>query len=92
MGIVRWFTTTIQSSSEEVTTMTDKALLEKAIKAKGVKKAFLAEQIGLTPAGFCNCLNNRAEFKASQINTLCEILDIVDLAEKEAIFFADFGG
>jgi hypothetical protein len=71
--------------------MTNKELLEKAIKAKGVKKAFLAEKIGLSPAGFCNCLNNRAEFKASQINTLCEILGIESLAEKEAIFFADLG-
>lgn len=71
--------------------MTNTELLEKAIKAKGLKKLFLAEKIGLTPAGFCNCLNNRAEFKASQINTLCDLLGITDLAEKEAIFFADFG-
>ena len=72
--------------------MTNKELLEKAIKAKGLKKTFLASQIGLSPAGFCNCLNNRAEFKASQINALCDLLGIVDLADKEAIFFADFGG
>lgn len=72
--------------------MTNKELMEKAIKAKGLKKKFLAHKIGLSPAGFCNCLNNRAEFKASQIDTLCDLLGIVDLAEKEAIFFADFGG
>lgn len=72
--------------------MTNKELLEKAIEAKGLKKRFLAQAIGLTPAGFYNCLNNRAEFKASQINTLCDLLGIKDLAEKEAIFFADFGG
>ena len=68
--------------------MTNKELLEKAIKDSGLKKVFLAEKIGLTPAGFCNCLNNRAEFKASQINTLCELLGITDLSTKEAIFFA----
>lgn len=67
--------------------MTNKKLLEEAIKAKGLKKSFLAEKIGLSAAGFYNCLNNRAEFKASQINTLCDLLGIVDLAEKEAIFF-----
>ena len=72
--------------------MTNKELLEKAIEAKGLKKVFLAKQIGLTPAGFCNCLNNRAEFKASQINTLCDLLGITDLAEKEAIFFDVVGG
>lgn len=72
--------------------MTNTELLEKAIKESGLKKAFLANKIGLSASGFCNCLNNRAEFKASQINILCELLGIVDLAEKEAIFFADFGG
>lgn len=71
--------------------MTNKELLEKAIQEKGLKKSFLAEKIGLTPAGFYNCLNNKAEFKASQINTLCELLGISDLTEKEAIFFADGG-
>lgn len=72
--------------------MTNTELLEKAIKESGLKKGFLAEKIGLSAAGFCNCLNNRAEFRASQINALCDLLGIVDLAEKEAIFFADFGG
>lgn len=72
--------------------MTNKEKLEQAIKAKGLKKAFLAEKIGLTRAGFCNCLNNRAEFRASQINILCDLLGITDLAEKEAIFFAEIGG
>lgn len=71
--------------------MTNKQLLEQAIREKGLKKSFLAEKIGLTPAGFYNCLNNKAEFKASQINTLCDLLDIKDLATKEAIFFADCG-
>jgi hypothetical protein len=71
--------------------MTNTELLERAIKDSGLKKVFLAEKIGLTPAGFYNCLNNRAEFKASQINALCELLGIKDLATKEAIFFANLG-
>ena len=72
--------------------MNNTALLEQAIKNSGLKKNFLAEKVGLSPAGFCNCLNNRAEFRASQINILCELLNITDLAEKEAIFFAEDGG
>lgn len=72
--------------------MTNKELLEDIIKQKGLKKSFLAQKVGLTPAGFCNCINNRAEFKASQINTLCEVLEIADLETKEAIFFAECGG
>ena len=72
--------------------MTNKELLEKAIKDSGLKKSFIAEKIGLTPAGFYNCLNNRAEFKASQISILCDLLGIEDLKDKEAIFFAGVGG
>ena len=70
--------------------MTDTKMLEQIIKASGFKKAFLAEKIGLTPAGFYNCVNNRAEFKASQINILCKLLGI-DAETKDAIFFVNFG-
>ena len=68
--------------------MTNTALLEAAIEKSGYKKQYLAEKIGLTPAGFRNCIVNRAEFKASQITTLCELLGINDPAQKENIFFA----
>lgn len=70
--------------------MTNTELLEQAIKESGLKKVYLAEKVGLTPAGFYNCVNNKAEFKASQINTLCKLLGI-DSAGKDAIFFADIG-
>ena len=72
--------------------MTNTKLLEKAIKDSGLKKSFLAEKVGLTPQGFYNCVNNKAEFRAGQINILCDVLGIVDLEQKEAIFFSDFGG
>lgn len=71
--------------------MTNKELLEAKIKASGLKKVYLAEKIGLSAAGFYNCMNNRAEFKTGQVNILCELLGITDLAEKEAIFFAGVG-
>ena len=69
--------------------MTNTELLEKAIQDSGLKKAYLAEKIGLTPAGFRNCVVNKAEFKASQINILCDALGIEDLELKEVIFFND---
>lgn len=72
--------------------MTNTALLNMAIRKSGLKKSYLADKIGLSPAGFCNCLNNRAEFKASQINILCDLLGIKTLEEKEKIFFAENGG
>lgn len=71
--------------------MTNTELLEKIIAEKGLKKCFLAEKIGLSPPGFRNCITNRAEFKASQIDALCKLLGITDPDEMQAIFFAKSG-
>lgn len=68
--------------------MTDTVLLEDRIDKSGKKKKYLAKKIGLSPSGFRNCIINKAEFTASQIDILCDELYITDLAEKEAIFFA----
>lgn len=71
--------------------MTDTALLEKKIKESGKKKGYLAAKCGLSRAGFRNCELNKAEFTASQIDTLCEELKITSLQEKDVIFFAKRG-
>lgn len=71
--------------------MTDTKLLEQRIAASGKKKMYLAEKVGLSYAGFRNCVTNKAEFRASQIDILCEELGITSLREKEAIFFAKLG-
>lgn len=68
--------------------MTNTKLLEKKIKDSGKKKGFLAERCGLSPAGFRNCVINKAEFKASHIEILCAELNITSLKERQAIFFA----
>lgn len=71
--------------------MTNTELLEKKIADSGKKKTFLANKIGLSLAGFRNCCINKAEFKASQIQILCEELGITSLKERHAIFFAEHG-
>lgn len=71
--------------------MTDTKLLEKRISDSGKKKGFLAEKVGLSRAGFRNCMTNRAEFTASQIDILCEELNIASLKDRFAIFFAKNG-
>ena len=71
--------------------MTNTELLEKKISESGKKKMYLAEKVGLSLAGFRNCVTNKAEFKASQIDILCEELNIRSLKEKESIFFAKSG-
>jgi hypothetical protein len=71
--------------------MTNTALLEEKIAQSGLKKTFLAEKVGLSLAGFRNCCTNTAEFKSTQIQTLCKLLNVTSLREKEAIFFATDG-
>lgn len=72
----------------EVKYMTNTELLEKKIQESGKKKGYLAGKVGLSLGGFYNCCNNKAEWKASQIEILCEELGIVDLEERQEIFFA----
>lgn len=71
--------------------MTNGKLLEEKIQQSGLKKAFIAEKLGITPTTLSALISNRAEFKASQIKTMCQILNIQDDAEIMAIFFAQIG-
>lgn len=68
--------------------MTNTKLLEKIIEQSGLKKNFIARKIGLSPYGLAKKINNETEFKTSEVNKLCKILNISDLAEKDRIFFA----
>jgi hypothetical protein len=67
--------------------MTNKNLLEDYIEKSGYKKSFIAKQIGITSYGFMLKVNNKSEFKATEIETLCTLLNI-GVAERMAIFFA----
>lgn len=69
--------------------MTDTLHLEKKIKESGKKKEYLAEKLSLTRQGFYNKCQGLNEFTAFEIKILCEELNILDLSEKEAIFFAN---
>ena len=68
--------------------MVNKTLLEDAIRASGKKKSYLAEKIGCTPQSFRMRCNGLYDFKSSDIDTLCQELDITRLTDKERIFFA----
>lgn len=71
--------------------MTDTDKLEKLIQNSGKKKTYLAKKCNLSDQGFRNCCTNKAEFKASQIEILCDELGISDLQEKNDIFFVTHG-
>lgn len=70
--------------------MTNTRLLEEKISKSGYKKSYIAKAIGLKSAyGLAKKIRNESEFKAKEINALCELLGITSLEEKERIFFAN---
>lgn len=73
---------------KEDKSMTNVQLLEEKIQQSGLKKVFIAEKLGVTPNTLTALLNNKTEFKVSQIRTICRILNIHNDAEIKAIFFA----
>lgn len=67
--------------------MTNTSLLEQYIEKSGYKKAYIAQQLGITSYGLSLKITNKSEFKASEMTILCGLLKI-NAKDKEAIFFA----
>lgn len=67
--------------------MTDSKLLRQAVEKSGLKKAYIAQCIGLSYQGYLNKEKGESEFRQSEIEVICKLLDLT-LEEKEAIFFA----
>lgn len=67
--------------------MTNTSLLEQYIEKSGYKKGYIAHQLGITAYGLALKINNKSEFKASEMTILCKLLKI-SARDKEAIFFA----
>ena len=67
--------------------MTNTSLLEEYIEKSGYKRAFIAEKLGITRFALQLKINNKSEFKASEIDILCELLK-VSTDERMAVFFA----
>ena len=62
--------------------------LKAIIAAKGLKMKFVAEQLGLSSYGLSLKLDNKNEFKMSEVVSLCKLLDINEPEQRERIFFA----
>jgi predicted XRE-type DNA-binding protein len=71
--------------------MTNRELLEEKIKQTGLKKGFIAEELGVSRSTFCALMRGEAEFRVSQVCTLCRLLGIKDDKTLAAIFFARLG-
>ena len=69
--------------------MTNTALLNQLIKESGLKKKYIAEQLGITGYGLQKKIENLSEFKSSEISIMCDLLNINSLKQKETIFFAN---
>lgn len=66
--------------------MADIVRINQIIKDRGLKKAYIAEQLGISINGITNKLNGRSEFKAGEVAKICEVLSINDPQDKIDIF------
>lgn len=67
--------------------MTDTEKLRDVISRAGLKYCYIAEQMGLSPYGLQKKIDNKTEFKASEIQALSMLLQLSEV-ERSAIFFA----
>ena len=67
--------------------MTNTALLREKINQSGYRIQFIAKKIGVTYQGLLNKINNRSDFRASEIQALYDLLGLTE-EERVAIFFA----
>lgn len=65
--------------------MVNEKLLKAKIIEKGIEKKVIAEKLGISPTSLNYKLNNKTEFKGSEIQLLSQILDISK--DKDRFFF-----
>ena len=68
--------------------MTNKELLQELIEKSGMKIGHIADKVGISRSGLWKKMNNESSFNQYEIESLCNILKITSLKDKEAIFFA----
>ena len=67
--------------------MTDTQALRSLVNAKGLKYKYIACQMGLSAYGLMKKIENKAEFKVSEVDKLSKLLELT-AKQKEKIFFA----
>ncbi len=65
--------------------MTDTETLNELIKNSGLKKEYIAEQLGISVPTLKRKINNEYEFKQSEITTLQKILKLSDKEVKKIL-------
>ena len=74
------------AKQKEVCFLTATNKLKAKLSEKGLTRSEIADKLGISMQSFSYKLNNKVEFKASEIKKLCKELDILD---KDAYFFYD---
>lgn len=69
--------------------MTDSAALRGLIAKRGLKLKYVADAVHLSRYGLQLKIDNKNEFKTSEVAILCGLLNIKSLEDKERIFFAN---
>ena len=67
--------------------MTNTVALKELIRKRGLKMKYVAEYLGLSAYGFQLKVENKQEFKTSEVAALCELLEINSLTERKKKFF-----
>ncbi len=67
--------------------MTDTVKLRELISKSGLKLGYIANQLGISRFALSNKIQNRTEFRVSEIVKMCELL-CIDYDSREQIFFA----
>lgn len=70
-----------------VNLVVDTQMLEGIISASGKKKSYLASKLGISVQSLKLKIDNKFDFKTTEVSILCQELDITRLTDKEKIFF-----
>lgn len=62
-------------------------LLNRKIDESGLKKVFIADQLGISTQALNDKINGKTPFRKSEIFVLCHFTNISDNDEKTKIFF-----
>ena len=69
--------------------MTNSKLIRKTIKDRGLKIGYVAEKMGLSHYGLQKKMDNKTEFKVSEIEAFCHAVGGIPKDDMFKIFFAD---
>lgn len=69
--------------------MTDSELIRETIKTRGLKIKYVAEKMGITYCGLQKKMDNKTEFKVSEIESFANAVGGLSRDDMFRIFFAD---